>query len=72
MNGQPFTSLNQHWHHFLERDIPADAPTVQVDAMRKAFAAGAVSGLQLALLCKTNSQVQQHVDDIVALNDGTL
>lgn len=45
-----FTTIEQHWNHFLERDMPADAPPVQVKMMKQAFAAGAISGLQLAVV----------------------
>mgnify|MGYP001584061280 FL=1 len=67
MNGPIFTNINQHWAHFLERDIPSDAPDVQVSEMKRAFAAGAISGLQLAISKITRDQIMQHVKDIKAL-----
>lgn len=47
---QWFVTIDQHWAHFLECDIPTNAPDIQVASMKKAFAAGAISGLQLAII----------------------
>lgn len=41
------TTIDQHWINFLARDIPPNAPSVQVHAMRTAFAAGAASAMHL-------------------------
>ena len=66
------TTIEQHWNHFLERDMPPEAPPVQVQMMKQAFAAGAISGLQLAVVSYkgTNplSSVGKHIEDITALN----
>lgn len=59
-----FTSIKQHWIHFLERDIPRDAPPVQVNAMRKAFAAGAISGLHLRISATSPAEINRHVVEI--------
>lgn len=66
-NNAPFTNINQHWHHFLERDIPRDAPLVQVDAMRKAFAAGAISGLHLSITASSPAAINRHAEEIEKL-----
>jgi hypothetical protein len=77
LNDDLFTTIDQHWAHFLERDIPPNAPDVQVIAMKKAFAAGAISGLQLAVLAgreidqaKRKAALKDHVSDIVKLDRG--
>jgi hypothetical protein len=68
-----FHTIAQHWAHFLERDIPPNAPDVQVMEMKKAFAAGAISGLQLAVLCSLGDKEQQirdlraHIEGIKTL-----
>lgn len=65
-----FKTIDEHWAHFLERDIPANAPDVQVMAMKRAFAAGAVSGIQLAMLVSqgvSDRNILEHVKDIKAL-----
>jgi len=64
-----FHTIAQHWAHFLERDIPPSAPDVQVMEMKKAFAAGAISGLQLAVLCRLGNKEQQ-IRDIQAHIEG--
>jgi hypothetical protein len=64
-----FHTIAQHWAHFLERDIPPNAPDVQVMEMKKAFAAGAISGLQLAVLCCLGDKKQQ-IRDIQAHIEG--
>ena len=73
-NQEWFQNIGQHWAHFLEVDIPVDAPNIQVIAMKKAFAAGAISGLQLACLAGRNTDeaavmrdIQKHVAGIKAL-----
>ncbi len=67
----PFITIDQHWAHFLERDIPPNAPDIQVMAMKSAFAAGAISGLQLALLAvhgqppeKARTDLEAHIEGI--------
>ena len=63
-----FKTIDQHWAHFLERDIPTSAPDVQVHEMKRAFAAGAISGLQLCILCDGDrTQIMTHVDQIARL-----
>jgi hypothetical protein len=57
-----FHTIAQHWAHFLERDIATDAPSVQVIEMKRAFAAGAISGMQLAVLCQLGDKEQQKRD----------
>lgn len=69
-----FTTIEQHWNHFLERDMPPNAPDVQVFMMKQAFAAGAISGVALALRCFPElsvidkPKIDGHVADIRALN----
>lgn len=66
-----FVTIAQHWAHFLERDIPPDAPVVQVIEMKRAFAAGAISGLQLAVLCDRSKtptdDLRAHIEGITSL-----
>ena len=50
MSNPTFKNIAEHWNHFLECDIPPNAPPVQVHAMKRAFAAGAISGLQLGMI----------------------
>ncbi len=70
-----FKTIREHWNHFAERDIPGNAPVVQFDAMRKAFAAGAVSGLALAAMASRESNTDarksgmlRHLAEINELN----
>ena len=63
-----FKNIAQHWAHFLERDISPMAPLVQVSEMKKAFAAGAISGFQLALLTHGDKdKLRRHFSDIKLL-----
>jgi hypothetical protein len=66
-----FTTIAQHWAHFLERDIPPNAPDVQVMAMKQAFAAGAISGLQLAVETMKSptprADIEAHIEGIKTL-----
>lgn len=48
-----YTTIGEHWTHFLMVDMPPGAPQVQRDAMRRAFYAGAASVL---LLCAKAAQ----------------
>jgi hypothetical protein len=58
-----FTTIAQHWQHYLERDVPGEASTVQAESMKHAFAAGAISGLHLALKAvNTPNRRQAQVD----------
>lgn len=41
--------IEQEWMLFRERDIASNAPNVQLMEMRKAFYAGAASGIKLGL-----------------------
>lgn len=74
MPDDQFTTIQQHWNHFLERDMPPNAPPEQVFMMKQAFAAGAISGLHLTLQCfpdKTfidRPKIDGHVADISGLN----
>ena len=76
MSDPMFTTIRQHWCHFLERDIAPDAPPVQVHEMKRAFAAGAISGLQLAVAACTDNdhrertkQLMNHINKIKELVD---
>jgi hypothetical protein len=71
MADQQFHTIAQHWANFLERDIPPTAPDIQVMMMKKAFAAGAISGLQLTVLAmkgqpaeKARADLQAHIEGI--------
>lgn len=57
-----FHTIAEHWAHFLERDIAPNAPAIQVMEMKRAFAAGAISGLQLAVLCRLGNKEKQMLD----------
>ena len=72
-----FKTIHEHWAHFLERDMPTDAPAEQVMAMKLAFAAGAISGLALAVVvgrerdpAKCEALYAKHIEDIKDL--GTI
>ena len=58
----PFKTIKEHWNPFLERDIHRDAPPVQVMEMKRAFLAGAISGLHLSV--SNPEEIQTHLDDI--------
>lgn len=64
---EPFKNINEHWAHFLERDMPTNAPFEQVHEMKRAFAAGAISGVQLAILGRSKETIMLHVEDIKRL-----
>lgn len=66
-----FSTVRQHWNHFLERDIAPEAPSVQVSEMKRAFAAGAISGLQLCLKAHREkkgdafkAEIEAHIEGI--------
>lgn len=71
MADDQFHTIAQHWAHFLERDIAPNSPAVQVMEMKRAFAAGAISGLQLAIstMKSTNprADIQAHIEGIKTL-----
>lgn len=56
MPDEKFTTIEQHWAHYLERDIPAHAEAFQVASMKRAFAAGAMSGLALTVDAMTSKK----------------
>lgn len=62
MPDEPFRTIAQHWAHFLERDMAPDAPPVQVMEMKRAFAAGAISGLQLAISTMKSQNPRADMD----------
>lgn len=69
MDDPVFTTIQQHWNHFLERDMPPAAPPEQVFMMKQAFAAGAASGLHLAVAANRDARtIAGHVEDIKTLN----
>ena len=77
MAEEMFKTIAQHWAHFLERDIPTEATVVQVMEMKRAFAAGAISGLALAVVvgrerdpAKCEALYAKHIEDIKDL--GTI
>lgn len=70
MSEPTFGTIAQHWAHYLERDIPPQAPAVQVMAMKRAFAAGAISGLQLALIVGREKNPKKCADDLAAHIEG--
>lgn len=63
-----FKNIKEHWNHFLERDIAPEAPPIQVLEMKRAFLAGAASGIQLAYADRDNKDaIRKHIDEIKAL-----
>lgn len=70
MAEEQFHTIAQHWAHFLERDIPPDAPDVQVIGMKRAFAAGAISGLQLAVLEMKGNLPEKSFANLLAHIEG--
>lgn len=67
-----FKTIAAHWAHYLAHDMPPDAPKEQVFAMKRAFAAGAISGLQLALLelqAKPTPGIMAHIKGINELGE---
>lgn len=67
---EPFKTIAEHWAHFLERDIDPRSPDEQVSEMKRAFAAGAISGLQLAVLACRQSNAGNTKSDIAAHVEG--
>ena len=59
-------TIADHWEHFNAVDIPADAPPIQRDAMQRAFMAGLVSGLQLAISAYATAEPQREIMKILA------
>lgn len=74
MDEPVFTTIAQHWNHFLERDMPPNAPPEQVFMMKQAFAAGAISGVALTLQCFPEksvidrTKIDGHIADIRSLH----
>lgn len=74
MDEPTFTTIAQHWNHFLERDMPPGAPPEQVFMMKQAFAAGAISGVALTLQCFPadsvidRKKIDAHISEVRALN----
>lgn len=74
MADEIFITIEQHWAHFLELDIPPEAPPEQAREMKRAFAAGAISGLQLAVVAMRDkpredatASLKAHIAGITAL-----
>lgn len=65
-----FATIREHWNHFLERDIAPEAPPIQVSEMKRAFAAGAISGLQLCLKASSEKKGDELKADIRAHMEG--
>lgn len=68
MDDPVFTTIAQHWNHFLERDMPPAAPPEQVMMMQQAFAAGAISGLALGCAARDARDWNAHIDGCRTLN----
>ena len=67
---KPFATIAEHWAHFLERDMAPEAPEVQVMEMKRAFAAGAISGLQLAVMAVKDCTAKQATVNLLAHIEG--
>lgn len=62
-------TIASEWNHFRAVDIAENAPSVQLFEMRKAFYAGAASGIKLAIL-RSKEENLREMQEYIAAEDA--
>lgn len=63
-----FPTIEANWDHFEKVDIAPTAPQIQRDEMKRAFYAGASSGMLLTVIAHNGKTLQEALQEVAKLN----